>query len=242
MTTRAPPRTRRAVPRVHVVTDDGVLAEPGFVERAREVLRAGGSALALHLRGPGTGPRRLAELGSALRDAAGASGAILLVNDRVDVALGFPSIFGGVHLRGDSLATGDARRLLPGALLGRSVHGLDEVASEDAAAADYLVVGTIWATPSHPGRQGAGLSLVRDAARAARPPVVAIGGVTVDRATSVLAAGGHGVAVLRAVWNAQDPVEAVREFLGALDDVAGDAGAGEAEAATAAAVAPAGRR
>jgi len=221
---------RADVPRLHVVTDDRVLAEPDFVERAREVLRAGGPRLALHLRAPERSVRMLVERVAALGDAARASEATLVVNDRVDVAMAFPAAVSGVHLRGDSLATGDARRLLPDALVGRSVHGVDEVGSEDAAAADYLVVGTVWATPSHPGRPGACLPLVREAARAAQPPMVAIGGVTVERAASVRAAGGHGVAVLRAVWDADDPADAVCALLGALvaaggDDAGANAGA-----------------
>lgn len=224
----------RAVPRLHVVTDDRVLTEAGFVERAEAVLRAGGRGLALHLRGPGTDARTVAKRVEALGDAAQASGARLLVNDRVDLAMAFPAVLSGVHLRSDSLATRDARALLPEALLGRSVHGVEEARGDDGAAADYLVLGTVWATPSHPGRAGAGLALVREVAYAVGSPVVAIGGVTVERVEPVLAAGGHGAAVLRAVWHATDPAGAVRAFLRALEDAVADIGAAAGNEAAAA--------
>ncbi|MDT8342467.1 MAG: thiamine phosphate synthase, partial [Longimicrobiales bacterium] len=77
-----PPR----VPPLHLVTDDAVLARPGFRGAAEAALEAGGARVALHLRGPGTNGGPLYRLAVALVPAARAAGALLLVNDRVDVA------------------------------------------------------------------------------------------------------------------------------------------------------------
>lgn len=202
------------VPRLHVVTDDEVLERPDVLERGREVLAAG-TAVALHVRGPATGARRLWELTRRLRPAAATSGARLMVSDRVDVAR--LARADGVHLGGRSLSVAVARRLLSGgALVGVSVHDREAAAEAAADGADYLVVGTIFRTPSHPGRPGAGPGLLRTIAAAVPLPLVAIGGVTPGRVGACLDAGAHGVAVLRGVWEASDTERAVSGYLEAM--------------------------
>jgi len=120
----------------------------------------------------------------------------IVVNDRADIALAARA--GGVHLRGDSLAPAVVRRFAPaGFLIGRSVHDAGEVA-ELAGAVDYLIAGTVWATPSKPadhpllGVDGLG----RIVAAAGRVPVLAIGGVQVDRIAEIAKAGAAGVAAI----------------------------------------------
>lgn len=239
------------VPRLHVVTDDDVLGRPDFLERARTILAAG-PAVALHVRGPGTGARRLWELARRLRGSDPTSGpteseppgagapaaepvaepvagpmagpvasrAALLVNDRVDVA--WLAGADGVHLGGRSLPVAEARKLLDaGAWVGASVHDREGAAATREA--DYLMVGTIFATRSHPGRPGAGPGHIRAVGRAGGPPLVAVGGVTPDRVAACLDAGAHGVAVLRGVWEAGDTERAVAGYLEALGTPAGAA-------------------
>jgi thiamine-phosphate diphosphorylase len=193
-----------------VVTDDGVLARGDFEARAREVLAVGGGEVALHLRDPRTSGRRLYELAVALTPAAREAGALLLVNDRVDVALAAGT--DGVHLGGRSLLPADARRLLgAGRWIGASVHDRAE-AEEVAGGVDFLVVGTLYPSASHPGREGAGPGLLAGMADL-RVPLVAIGGITPERVGEVRAAVAHGVAVLRGVWDSDRPEESVREYL-----------------------------
>jgi thiamine-phosphate pyrophosphorylase len=199
------------IPLLHVVTDDRVLARPDFVRAARSVLAAGGPLLALHLRGPGTTGARLYELAGGLRDPARASGAVLLANDRIDLALA--ADLDGVHLRARSLPPAIARRLLPpGRLVGLSVPG-DATARAPDGDVDYLVIGTVFATPSHPGREPGGTGLLTRVAAATGRPLIAIGGVTPDRVAAVREAGAHGVAVLSGIWEAPDPAAAVRGYL-----------------------------
>jgi len=222
----APSRVGSAVPRLHLVTDDAVLARPGFVQAASPLLARGGAAVALHVRGPATPGGPLLELARALREPARAAGAWLVVNDRVDVALAAGA--DGAHLGARSLPVSAARRLLRSGMgLGVSVHAAAEGAEAAAAGADWIFVGTIWETASHPGRSGQGPGLVAAVASAVasavggapgRVPVLAIGGVTPQRVAEVLAAGGTGVAVIRGVWDATDPLDALLGYLQAFDE------------------------
>ena len=126
--------TLRVIPKLHIVTDDEILARPDFEIRAREVLEvletceptAGGlldSSVALHLRGPRTTGRKLTRLARILCESAASSEVTLLLNDRVDVALAVGAA--GVHLGTRSLPPTYARRLLgTRLLLGVSVHSV----------------------------------------------------------------------------------------------------------------------
>jgi thiamine-phosphate pyrophosphorylase len=125
----------------------------------------------------------------------------LVINDRVDVALA--SGADGVHLRGDSFSVTAARRLAPPPfLIGRSVHRVSDVAA--AAGADYLVAGTVFPTPAKDGPGACigvdGLSAI---VRAASMPVLAIGGITIERAGEVAAAGASGIAGIRLFMGAE---------------------------------------
>lgn len=218
-----------ALPRLHVVTDDAMLGRGGFEERARAVLDAGGAELALHLRGPRTEGATLYALAEALLPHVRRTGALLVVNDRLDVALALD--VAGAHLGRRSLAVRVARELLGDApWLGASVRDAAEAAAAASEGADYVFLGTIFATPSHPGEAGMGLEGLaavtgKVKALAVAVPVIAIGGIDPARAADVLGAGAHGVAAVRGVWDSRDPAEAVRRY---RDAVAGAVAAGRA--------------
>lgn len=197
--------------RLHVVTDDDVLARPGFVEIAAALGRTHGGDLALHLRGHGTPARRLHALALSLEAALENTEAGLLIADRIDVALATRNA--GVVLGAQSIPVVAGRTLLGGRPLGRSVHAVAEAVEASADGANFLVVGTIWPTGSHPGRPGAGAALLREVAGRVPVPIVAIGGVTPARASEARRAGAAGVAVLTGVWGADDPVRAAAEYL-----------------------------
>ncbi len=116
----------------------------------------------------------------------------VLVNDRVDVALAAGA--DGVHLRGDSLPAREVRGLAPaGFLIGRSVHSLAE-ALGCADDVDYLVAGTVFETDAKPGRTLLGTAGLAAIAGGVAVPVLAIGGVTIDRVGAVATAGAAGIA------------------------------------------------
>ncbi|HEX8905154.1 MAG TPA: thiamine phosphate synthase [Longimicrobiaceae bacterium] len=207
------------IPPLHVVTGDAVVAREDFLRQAKRVLRSGGPNLVFHLRAPRASGRRLHDLVRALRDPVMGEDAWLVVNDRVDVALA--ACAEGAHLGSRGLHPADARRVMgPGYLLGVSVHSADEAREARAAGADYVVAGNVWETPSHPGRPGAGVGLVREIA-AVGIPTIAIGGVTPERAGEAREAGAAGIAAIRGVWDAPDPGLAVWRYLEAWRSLEG---------------------
>jgi thiamine-phosphate pyrophosphorylase len=157
----------------------------------------------------------LLALALRLREAIDAR-ALLVVNDRPAVALAAGA--DGVHGSEASLPVGAVRRAGRGRLLvGRSVHSLASALEAERAGADYLALGTIFPSRSHPGGETGGLALVREVTAAVHIPVVAIGGVTADNAAEVVRAGAAGVAVISAIIGRPDPraeAERLRYALG----------------------------
>ena len=139
----------------------------------------------------------------------------LFVNDRLDVALATGAT--GVLLRQDSLPVAAARALHSDWWIGRSVHSLQEARYAVAQGADYLVAGPMYATVSHPGSTLLPTETLHAIARLGAP-VIAIGGVTPARLPELRAWGIHGVAVIRALWDAPDPASAARDLLAGLGD------------------------
>jgi len=135
----------------------------------------------------------------------------LFVNDRLDVALAVPTA--GVQLGHGSLPVSAARALNPLWWIGRSVHDLAEAEAARTEGADYLVVGPVFATASHPGRPPLGLERLQSIAAAVDGlPVIAIGGVSADRVREVRKSGVYGVAAIRALWDDVEPAEAARRM------------------------------
>jgi thiamine-phosphate pyrophosphorylase len=205
------------IPRLHLVTDDTVLARPAFLDAATEALEVGGGAVALHVRAPGGTGALVFDRCGTLSSVAEKTGSLLLVNDRVDVALAHG--LAGVHLGARSLPPEVVRKLLgTDAIIGASVHSQGEAERAKKGGADFLFVGTIYHTPSHPDRPAAGPELIRTVAEGCRLPLLAIGGISADRARRLAVERVHGVAVLRGVWGAASAGGAVRDYLEALGE------------------------
>jgi thiamine-phosphate diphosphorylase len=202
-------------PRLHLVTDDQVLQHPAFLSVAAELLSAYGGKLALHLRGPGLSGRVVWELASACAEVARESGAWLIVNDRVDVAMGCGA--SGAQLGQASIGVARARTLLgPGPAIGASIHSADEARHAVREGADFLVAGTLFRTETHPGLPPSGVAWLGELT-GFQVPVIGIGGISPERVPQVLNAGAHGVAVIRGVWQVGDPGEAVRDYLAYME-------------------------
>lgn len=137
--------------------------------------------------------RALAELVSHCLDAVRGTATKVIVNDRADVAAATEAH--GVHLRGDSISVAAARSLLGhGAVIGRSIHSADEAHSTSRA--DYMIFGALYqASSKDPGHPTATLDELRSACDGAGgTPVLAIGGITLERVPEVARAGAAGVA------------------------------------------------
>ncbi len=152
--------------------------------------------------------RPLLNLATELR-AVISSSALLLINERVDVAAAARA--DGVQLGEEALPTKEARKILgPEALIGRSVHSEQGALMAEAAGADFLLVGTMYATSSHPGHEPAGPELIRRIAASCSLPLMGIGGITEANLGPVLEAGAQGVAVISSILAAPDPEQAAR--------------------------------
>jgi len=138
----------------------------------------------------------------------------LLVNSQIEAAAA--SGADGVQLGVGSPPVSEARRVLGAkALVGCSVHSIEEAAVA-AAGTDFLVVGTMYVTASHPGKAPVGPGLLSAVAAVVSVPLYAIGGITAENAGECAARGAHGVAVIRAIAEAADPERAARELASAL--------------------------
>ena len=199
------------LPAVHLVTDRRLA--PDLAARAGLALRGlpPGRA-AVQLREKDLGGRDLLAQARALAEACRAAGQLLLVNDRLDVALAAGA--DGVHLPAAGVPPAEARRLLgPGALVGVSCHSEEDVRRARAGGADYATFSPIWDTPSkRPFGPPQGLAALRRAA-ALGLPLVALGGVEPGNAGEAFAAGAAGVAAIRAWLAGDDPAGAVAALL-----------------------------
>ena len=175
-------------------------------------LAGGARFLQLRDKTPSTAERLArAEAAVALAHAAGAR---LIVNDRADIVR--MSGADGVHVGQDDLSVDEARRIVgPDAIVGLSTHDEAQIDAAARTSATYIAVGPIYGTATKDtGYPARGLDLVRRAALTRRP-VVAIGGITLERAPEVLAAGAASVAVISDLLIGE-PEARVRRFLAAL--------------------------
>jgi thiamine-phosphate pyrophosphorylase len=189
--------------------------------RGRELVTVVGECLAaglpaVQVREKDLGAADLALVCRRLRGLTLDTQALLIVNDRVDVALAVGA--DAVQRASTSLPVKDIRGLVGGQLkIGASVHSLPEAIEAEIHGADWVVFGPIYDTPSKRGfGPPQGLDKLGRVAATVRIPVIAIGGITPERVPEVRRAGAQGVAVISAILTADSPAAATRRFLEAL--------------------------
>jgi thiamine-phosphate pyrophosphorylase len=206
-----PPRP----PRVYLVTDPSRGSDlPARVASAVRGLPRG--SVAVQVRSPGASGRELLAQVRALQGYVRDSGQLLVVNDRVDVALAAGA--DGVHLPSAGIPPAEARRLFgEGRLIGVSCHSSPDVARALAGGADFATFGPIFETPSKRA-YGApvGLERLAEAARLGLP-LLGLGGVNLPNAASVVDAGASGLAAVRVWLEADDPAMVVRALLDVVE-------------------------
>jgi thiamine-phosphate pyrophosphorylase len=143
-------------------------------------------------------------------------GAMLVVNDRVDVALAVGA--GAVQRTHASLPVDDIRAIAGRRLrIGASVHSLQDALDAELKGADWVTYGPVYETPSkRPYGPPQGLERLAEVARGLRIPVIAIGGITPERVKEVREAGARGVAAISFILAANSPADATRRFLQVL--------------------------
>jgi thiamine-phosphate pyrophosphorylase len=191
-----------------------MLTEPAGVT-AQKLMDAG--VKLLQYRGKNAAARELWAESRAIAVVARRPKCTFFVNDRPDVA--YLVAADGVHVGQDDLDVEQARRVIgPDRWVGVSTHNLEQFRKAAASSADYIAVGPIFETSSKANPDPVvGTELLHRVRALTDKPIVAIGGITLQRATEVLAAGADCVAVISDILKAQDPAAMAREFIQRLD-------------------------
>jgi thiamine-phosphate pyrophosphorylase len=199
------------LPRLYPILDNDLCRERRLEPLAVLAAFLAGGATLLQLRDKSPSTAGRLALADAVVARAHAAGARVIVNDRADIAR--LSGADGVHVGQEDLAVDEVRRILgPDAIVGLSTHDERQIEAAARTTATYIAVGPIYATATKDtGYPARGLDLVRSAALTGRP-VVAIGGITLERAAEVLAAGASSVAIIADLLSG-DPEARVRQFL-----------------------------
>ena len=203
---------------LNAILDAETAAREGWdVVALGEALLAGGARF-IQIRGKQLSSAQFLRISDRLVAAGRACGAQIIVNDRVDVAK--LSGAAGVHLGQADVPVADARVMLgPNAIIGCSTHTISEIEAALLEPVTYIAVGPVFGTRSKDtGHEAVGVALVSEAVRrAGAVPVVAIGGITLETAPQVLAAGATSVAVISDLLTGGDPMARVAAFQRLLD-------------------------
>jgi thiamine-phosphate pyrophosphorylase len=201
---------RLALPPLYVILDAALLpSDP--IELTKKLLDAG--ARLFQYRNKTSSSRELLHASQALCMTARQHGGTFLVNDRADISR--LSGASGVHLGQDDLSVAAARAVVgTDCLIGLSTHNLRQFAAAVESSADYIAVGPIFSTS---GKQNpdavVGVDFIRTVRKLTTKPIVAIGGITLDRTREVIDAGADSVAVISDILKAKNPADRVRQYL-----------------------------
>jgi len=201
---------RLVLPRLYVILDAALLTVPE-TECAEKLVDAG--VRFLQYRNKGASASELFERSKRLSALLVPAGVTFIVNDRADVASATEA--SGVHVGQEDLGAEAARSVIgTGKLLGVSTHASEQFKQAIATSADYVAVGPVFSTSTkaNPDRV-VGIELIRRIRPLTDKPIVAIGGITLDRAAKVIQAGADSVAVISDVLLAPDPGQRARQYI-----------------------------
>ncbi len=197
-------------PRLYAIMDRALLTFPEL--SLAEMLAEAGAEL-VQLRDKRAPSRALFEASTRLAEFFRSRGARFIVNDRADIA----ALAGaaGVHVGQADLPVEAARAICgPGAWVGVSTHTFAQLREAARTSADYIAVGPIFATATkEQPKPVVGVEFVREARRLTEKPLIAIGGITLERAAEIYRAGADSLAVARDLLCAPNPATRAREFL-----------------------------
>jgi thiamine-phosphate pyrophosphorylase len=198
-------------PRLYAIIDPSLLTISELA-MAEELAEAGVELI--QYRDKTASSRQYFEISRKLSSVLGSRNVRLIVNDRPDIALLAGA--GGVHVGQDDLGVEDARAICGrDRWVGISTHTLDQLAAADRTSADYIAIGPIFPTATKKNPDPVvGTELLRKARQMTKKPLVAIGGITLERAAEVYRAGADSLAVIRDLICAPNPGARAREFLG----------------------------
>jgi thiamine-phosphate pyrophosphorylase len=199
------------IPPLYAIIDTAWGGGRSPVEMATALLAAG--VRLIQLRDKRLSSREFSATAMDVRQCADKAAGTFIVNDRADIACAVDAC--GVHLGQEDLPVAAARQILgPGKIVGYSTHVLEQVKEADESTADYVAFGPIFPTSSKAKPDAVvGLAGLAQARKATRKPLVAIGGITLENARAVIAAGADSVAVIRDLLGAMDICKRAQAFI-----------------------------
>ena len=205
---------RLVLPRLYVILDAALLTVPE-TECAHKLIDAG--VRLLQYRNKGASARELFESSKRLSSLLIPIFIIFVVNDRADVASSAEA--SGVHVGQEDMGAGAARSVIgAGKLLGVSTHTLEQFKQAVATSADYVAVGPVFSTSTKANPDPAvGIEFIRRIRPLTDKPIVAVGGITLERALEVIQAGADSVAVISDILLAPDPGQRARQYIELLE-------------------------
>jgi len=201
------------LPKIYPITDT-LISGLSHAEQIK-LLAAGGASL-IQLREKKASPREFYEAAREAMLIGRRLGVRIIINDRVDIAIAVGA--DGVHLGQDDLPPDRVRSLLgEGPIIGFSTHTLEQALAADSAPVDYVAIGPVFHTSTKEKPDAVvGLEALSEIKRRISKPLVAIGGVTLDRARSVIASGADSVAIISDLLSTGDITERTRALAGLL--------------------------
>jgi thiamine-phosphate pyrophosphorylase len=202
---------KRMLKGLYVITDKKLIPRDRFAATVEEAIRGGASVV--QLREKDTPEDEVIEIGKSLLKVTTNYGVPLIINDSAELARKIGA--DGVHLGEDDPMVAHARDVLGrDKIIGVSCYGkIERGINAERDGADYVAFGTPFFTPTKPERTPTSFDVLREAvSRIKSIPVFAIGGITPENAESVLETGVDGIAVITAVFGAEDPGKAAREL------------------------------
>ncbi len=203
---------------LYLITDRNVLP-PGrtLQDAVREALNGG--IKSIQLREKDLAPKALLPLAMELRNLTREYGAKLFINDRTDVALACDA--DGVHLTTSSLPAAVVRKILgPEKWIGVSTHCLDEILQAQEAEADFVTFGPVYFTRSKAAfGPPVGIRKLGEVCSQTQIPILALGGINLERIDKVMASGASGVALISAILGFADAREKSRQFIARLSSL-----------------------
>ncbi len=202
------------LPPLYVILDAALLTTPEL-DVAKKLSEAG--VRLFQYRNKRGSSREMLQASSSLAAELAQRGALFFVNDRPDVA--FVAGASGVHVGQKDLPVAESRLVLGrGKFLGISTHNLEQFRAAAETDADYIALGPVFETDSKMNSDPVvGTAMIREARKLTEKPIVAIGGITLDRAKEVMEAGADSVAVISDILRAADPGKRARQFLSLLE-------------------------
>jgi thiamine-phosphate pyrophosphorylase len=202
------------LPGLYVIIDTSALRGRSHLEVASQAIRGGAKVIQLRDKVPRK--RELLTVAQDLKNLCAEQDVLFIVNDYLDVALAIDA--DGLHVGQDDLPVSIARRLLPiDKILGCSARTAEKAVAAQSEGADYIAVGAMYPTPSREAAEVVGPERLKQIRQAVTLPLVAIGGISRDNLSQVLAAGADSVAVISAVLGAEDVEEASRQIASIIE-------------------------